>query len=108
HISLLQDISKSLTPDGWAVIFLCALLAVVGWGVTIMKLLYLNKVKKGTNVFLKEWEHLSADLSVLDHSDSENIKSMGGKASPKSQRLMRQSPIYHIYKIGSEEIQHRI
>jgi len=108
HISLITDISKSLTPDGWAVIFLCTLLAVVGWWVTVMKLLYLNKVKKGTSVFLKEWEHLSADLSVLDHGDEENIKSMGGKATAKSQKLMRQSPIYHIYKIGSEEIQHRI
>jgi len=108
HISLLADISKSLTPDGWAVIFLCAILAIVGWGVTVMKLLYLNKVKKGTKVFLRQWDHLSADLSVLDHSDEENIKSMGGKAGEKAQRLMRQSPIYHIYKIGSGEIQHRI
>jgi len=108
HISLLSDISKSLTPDGWAVIFLCSLLAVVGWGVTVMKLLYLNKVKKGTKVFLKQWEHLSTDLGVLDHSDEENIKSMGGVAGAKAQKLMRQSPIYHIYKIGSGEIQHRI
>ncbi|MGB8353947.1 MAG: DUF2341 domain-containing protein [Chthoniobacteraceae bacterium] len=108
HISLLSDISKSLTPDGWAVIFLCTVLAVVGWGVTVMKLLYLNKVKKGTKVFLKQWEHLSADLSVLDHGDEENIKSMGGVAGAKAQKLMRQSPIYHIYKIGSGEIQHRI
>jgi len=108
HLTLIKDISKSLTFDGWVVIYLCGLLAFIGFWVSIAKLLYLNKITKATNVFAKKWEDLSADLSVLDHGDEENIASMGGQASPKLQKQMRLSPLYHIYKIGSSEIQHRL
>ena len=108
HLSLISDISKSLTLDGWVVIVLCTLLAIVGWGVTVTKFLYLTKITKATDAFLAGWADLSRDLSVLDHDDEENIKSMGGKASSKAQKRMKASPLYHIYQIGSSEIQHRL
>jgi biopolymer transport protein ExbB len=108
HMTLIKDISKSLTFDGWVVIFLCALLALIGGWVSVFKLLYLNRISKATHVFIKKWEDLSADLTVLDHGDEENINSMGGQASPKAQKQMNLSPLYHIYKIGSTEIQHRL
>lgn len=108
HLTLITDISKSLTFDGWVVIGLCMLLAVVGWWVAIAKLMYLIKVKKGSDVFFKEWEKVSADLSVLDHGDEDSIRSMGGHAGAKAQKLMRQSPLYHIYHIGSSEIRNRM
>ncbi len=108
HLTLISDISKDLTLDGWVVIFLCAILALAGGVVSLIKLLYLSKITKATKAFLKQWEHLSADLSVLDHGDEQSIKSMGGKATPKIQRVLRQSPLYHLYQIGFSEIQHRV
>lgn len=107
HFAMIGDISKDLTVDGWVVIFLCAVLALVGWVVTINKFIYLGKIKKASKAFLKRWEHISGDLTALDHGNQENIKSLGGKASPKEQKLMRQSPLYHIYHAGSEEIHQR-
>ncbi len=106
--TLLIDISKSLTIEGWIVIFLCTLLAVIGWIVAIAKLIYLMRIKKATDAFLKQWQHISGDLTALDHGDDESIKSMGGNATSKSQRMMSQSPLYHIYHIGSMEIRSRI
>jgi biopolymer transport protein ExbB len=109
HISLLSDISKNLTPDGWAVIFLCTVLAVVGWGIAIGKFFYLNKISKATAAFLDRWEKMSSDLTSLDSGDSESIKTMGGAAEgKKAQRLMHQSPLYHIYHLGCHEIQQRV
>lgn len=108
HLSLIADISKSLTFDGWVVIGLCTLLAVVGWGVTLSKFLYLNRIKKASDAFLKQWQEISSDLTALDHGDAENIKSMGGKAGTKAQKLISQSPLFHLYHIGSEEIRHRL
>ena len=108
HLSLITDISKSLTLDGWVVIVLCTLLAIVGWCVTVMKFLYLNKITKATDTFLERWSNLSRDLSVLNHDDEQNIKSMGGTASSAAQKRMKASPLYHIYQIGSSEIQHRL
>ncbi len=108
HLSLIQGISKDLTIDGWVVIFLCALLAVVGWGVAIAKFFYLNKIGKANKVFLERWKKVSSDLTALDSSDANSIKSMGGTVSAKAQKLMKHSPLYHIYHLGSEEIEQRV
>lgn len=108
HLSLISDISKSLTPDGWAVIFLCSVLALIGGAVAVLKLLYLGRISKATKAFLPQWEELASDLHILDHGSEESINSMGGKATPKQQKLLRQSPLYHLYQIGSSEIQDRV
>jgi len=108
HLSLLSDISKSLTPDGWAVIFLCTALALIGGTVAVVKLLYLNRISRASKAFLQHWEELASDLHVLDHGSEESINSMGGRATPKAQKLLRQSPLYHLYQIGSSEIQDRV
>jgi len=108
HISLIADISKSLTPDGWAVIGMCTLLAMIGGVVAVMKVLYLNKIEKSTKAFLKLWDDLSRNLNVLDGGDDDTINSMGGKATPKAQKLLRQSPLYHLYQSGMSEIQDRL
>jgi biopolymer transport protein ExbB len=108
HLSLISDISKSLTVDGWAVIFLCSILALVGGVVTVVKFLYLSKITKATKAFLKQWANLSADLSSLDHGDLQSVKSLGGTATGKTQRAMRHSPLYHLYQLGFAEIQHRV
>ncbi len=106
--TLIKDISKDLTLDGWVVIVLCGLLAVIGWAVAIAKLLYLNKINKATKEFLKRWEKVSNDLTALDQSDEESIKSLGGTVNAKGMKLMRHSPLYQIYHLGSAEISHRM
>jgi biopolymer transport protein ExbB len=110
HVSLLKDISKDLTPDGWAVIGLCSLLAVVGWGIALGKLLYLNKIGKATAAFLTLWEQTSSDLTALDQEDGEDALALDGKkgVSKKTQKLMRGSPMYHLYHLGCHEIQQRM
>ncbi len=108
HLSIFSDIAQNLTFDGWAVIILCSLLAVVGWGISLAKFFYLNKIAKASAAFLKQWETLSTDLTALDHSNEESIQSLGGAASGKLQKLIRQSPLYHLYHLGSQEIKSRI
>lgn len=108
HIMLFGDIAKNMMFDGWMVVFFCSIMAAVSWSVAIKKFLYLNKIKKGSDEFIRQWKHMSSDLTALDHSDADSVSSLGGTASAKIQKLMRQSPLYHIYHIGSEEIRHRM
>jgi biopolymer transport protein ExbB len=109
HVSLFGDIAKNMMFDGWVVIFVCVIMMIVGWWVAIGKFLYLQKIEKGGKEFMRQWESVATDLTALDHSNAESVKSMGGKAEdPEVQELMRQSPLYHIYHIGSEEIRHRL
>lgn len=108
HVDLIKGISKSLTFDGWVVIWLCAILAVIGWAVAIGKLIYLGKIDKSSKVFLKQWASISTDITALDHADEDSVKSMGGNSSRKDQKAMKESPLFHLYHLGSQEIQHRI
>ena len=108
HLDLIKGISKSLTFDGWVVIWLCALLAVVGWVVAIGKFVYLSKIDKASQIFLKQWAAISTDITALDHADEENVKSMGGQTSRKEQKAMKGSPLFELYHLGSQEIQHRV
>lgn len=101
-------ILKSVTIDGWVVIGVLAIMSLISWYVMITKFFYLNLVEKGNRLFLREWRHVATDLTALDHSNAENVKSLGGRVGPKIQRLIRNSPLYHIYHIGSEEIAHRL
>ena len=108
QLSMIVDISHNLSFDGWAVIGLCCILAVIGWGVAIAKLLYLNKIDKASKAFLQRWKQMASDLTAIDHADADSIKSLGGAAGGKAQKAMRQSPLYHIYHVGSNEISARV
>jgi biopolymer transport protein ExbB len=101
-------ILKSVTIDGWVVIGILAIMSLISWYVMITKYFYVNFVQKGNRLFLKQWEQVSLDLTALDHQDAEKVKSMGGSASPKIQRMIHRSPLYRIYHIGSGEIGKRV
>ncbi len=98
----------SLTFDGWVVIGILAVMSLISWFVMIGKGRFLGRVGRGNELFLKEWRHVANDLSVLDQEDSEQAKSFGGRVDSKGLRVMRDSPIFRIYHIGVEEIQHRL
>ena len=108
HLSLITDISKDLTFDGWVVIFLCTVLAIVGWVIAAGKILYLNTIEKASKEFIKRWEKISSDLTAIDTEDDDSIKNIGGNVSTKMEKLMRQSPLYQLYHLGAQEISNRM
>ena len=108
HLDLIKGISKSLDIFGWIVIYMCGFLALIGALVAVDKLMYLGKIAKSSKVFLKQWENLSTDITALDHADEDSVKSMGGNSSRRDQKDMKESPLFSLYHIGSQEIQHRI
>ncbi len=99
---------SSLTVDGWIVIVILAVMGVVSWWIMYSKIGYMNGISKGNHAFMNVWKHVSRDLTVLDDTDGEKMKSLGGKVSPEGLKAMRKSSVYRIYHIGSEEIRHRI
>lgn len=108
HLMLFGDIANNMMFDGWMAIGVCVIMIVVGWTVAIKKFFYLNKIEKGNKLFLEQWKSLSTDLTALDHADASSVKSMGGVVDEEDQDLMKDSPLYHIYHIGAEEISHRL
>jgi biopolymer transport protein ExbB len=99
---------RSLTPDGWAVICILAIMSVVSWTVMFAKASFLNKNSRGSDHFMKAWRHVATDLTALDGGDMESAKSLGGRVDKKGQKALRNACIYHIYHTGVEEIRHRM
>jgi biopolymer transport protein ExbB/TolQ len=108
HMMLFGDIAKNMMFDGWIAIGVCVLMIATGWTVAAKKFLYLNSIEKGTEAFLRQWYLLSSDLTAIDHNDTGSVASFGGNADSKTQALVKKSPLYQIYHIGSEEIRHRL
>jgi len=98
----------SLSIDGWVVIGILAVMSLISWAVMLRKAILLNRVGKGNDEFLENWSHVANDLSVLDSGDAEHAKSLGGRSNGAGRQAVSASPLYRIYHIGVEEIQHRL
>jgi biopolymer transport protein ExbB len=101
-------ILKSLSLDGWIVIGILMIMALISWYVMISKASYLNKVAKGNAEFIKVWHHVSSNLSILIHTDLDHVKTLGGRIDEKSLRTIRRASVYRIYSIGAEELRDRL
>jgi biopolymer transport protein ExbB len=109
-LGLFGVILKSVTIDGWVIIGFLTILAIISWYVMITKYFYLNVVAKTNAEFLRRWREVSADLTALDHSDPDSMRSLGGRFGSRrlDKLVVRNAPLYQIYHIGAEEIRHRI
>jgi biopolymer transport protein ExbB len=101
-------IISSLTVDGWVVICLLAVMAVLSWWVMVSKVGYLNGITVGNEQFMKHWREVASDLTVLDGGDPEKTRTLGGRLTPDAAKKLRLSSVYRIYHIGAEEIRHRL
>jgi biopolymer transport protein ExbB len=101
-------ILSSLTVDGWIVIGVLVIMSAISWMVMVTKARYLSATAKGNAVFLRDWKHVAADLSFLDERDTRKVVTLGGRIDARERQLVRHSSVYHIYKIGAEEIRHRL
>ena len=98
----------NLTFDGWLVIIILAIMAVMSWYVMVNKVRYLNGISSGNAVFMKQWREVVSDLTVLDDGDPEKSRTLGGRLKPEAAKKIRHSSVYRIYHIGVEEVRHRI
>lgn len=98
---------KSVTLDGWIVIGLLMVLAVVSWIVMYDRVSYLNRQARANARFMKSFREIASDLTVLDHGDADEISSLGSRLTTNDARWLRMSSLYRIYHIGAHEIASR-
>jgi biopolymer transport protein ExbB len=117
----------SLTPDGWAVIAILAVMSLVSWGVMITKAMYLNRVGKSNAEFIRRWREVAADLSAIDQPEpapesepsapleaaspaptDSSVKAPRKRRPAGSAGSGKTSPLFQIYHLGIEEIRHRL
>lgn len=100
-------ILKSVTLDGWIVIGILMIMAVISWVVMIDRASYLNRQANANAQFMKSFRAISTDLAALDHRDGDAVSTFGGRISEREAETMRSSSLYRIYHIGASEIRHR-
>jgi biopolymer transport protein ExbB len=100
-------ILKSVTLDGWVVIGILMVMAVLSWVVMIDRTSYLNKQARANVRFMKNFRELGDDLAKLDQGDADDVSSFGDRISAADARMMRSSSLYRIYHIGAAEIRRR-
>lgn len=103
----LAVILKSVTLDGWIVIGLLMIMAVISWVVMVDRASYVNRQAKANAQFMRSFRRIATDLTALDQGDDESVGTFGGRISEKDAEEMRPSSLYRIYHIGASEIRHR-
>ena len=101
-------ILRSVTLDGWVVIGLLAIMAVISWVVMYDRVSYLNRVSRGNRTFLKHFRESTADLIGFLQVDGEQTDvSFGGRVAKKQHKTIHASPLYRLFDLGAHEIRRR-
>jgi biopolymer transport protein ExbB len=91
---------RSVTVDGWIVIGLLGVMAVVSWTVMATKASYLGAAEKANDQFAARFRELSSNLAGL-------VGAANGDARLGEEKVLARSPLYRIYRIGAEELRKR-
>ena len=97
-------ILHSVTLDGWVVIAILMIMALISWIVMAEKAVYVTRLGGANARFREAFRQVAADLTVLDRGDAEHI---GGQVANGDLKTLRNSSLYRIYRIAAEELRHR-
>jgi biopolymer transport protein ExbB len=105
-------ILQNVTLDGWVVIGILAIMAVISWLIMIAKGWVLTRMHRDNQAFLADFRRLGLEnQQVLDTATSEEERDL--EDAPFLAALFgkhdhyQSSPLYHIYQTGIHEIQNR-
>ncbi|MEW5967915.1 MAG: DUF2341 domain-containing protein [Pseudomonadota bacterium] len=94
HGGIWGTLFQALTLDGWVAIGVLAVMLVFAVLIMIAKTLYVNKVDKANQQFMRAFRELSSDLGAIDKAQG-----MAGQ--------FRESSLYRLYHIAAQELSHR-
>ena len=101
-------ILRSVTLDGWVVIGLLAVMAVISWIVMVDRVSYLNRTSKGNRLFLRHFREAATDLDGLLQLDrAETDASLGGQVAAKNHKMIHGAPLYRLFSLAAQEIRRR-
>ena len=110
--SYFGTILHSVTLDGWVVIGILMIMAVISWLVMALKAIVIKKAENSNRSFLTDYTKLSiSETGSLDVNDSDEDADISD--SPLLTALIgkhdhfQDSPIYHIYHTGVQELKKR-
>jgi biopolymer transport protein ExbB len=109
--SYFKTILQSVTLDGWVVIAILMVMAVISWIVMVNKAVVISRMTRDNKKFITSFQKIAADPGVLDRDDDQDDRA--NKETPFAAALFgrhdhyQSSPIYRVYHVGVQEIKHR-
>jgi biopolymer transport protein ExbB len=110
--SYFSVILQNVTLDGWVVIVLLVIMAVISWVVMLGKGMVIGRIRKDNRAFIEAFHELGAGNPVqLDQEDDEESKELSD--SPLTQALFgkhdhfQSSSIYRVYHAGVQDLRSR-
>ncbi len=89
-------ILKSVTTDGWVVIGMLMVMAVISWVVMVTKSLYVNRVARANGQFLDAFTRAGGDFERFEAA-----------AARTATAKIATSSLYRIYRAGADELKRR-
>ena len=110
--SYFGTILQSVTLDGWVVIGILFVMAIISWVVMALKAVVISNVRRGNIAFLHAYSKLSVtETATLDQEESEEDAEIGDSqlltALYGKQDHYQDSTLYRIYHTGMQEIKNR-
>jgi biopolymer transport protein ExbB len=106
-------ILQNVTVDGWVVIGILAVMAVISWIVMLVKGMVIGRVRKDNRAFLNKYREMAAvQPDQLDRDTNEEEREL--EDAPLTQALFgkhdhfQSSTLYHIYHTGIHEVNTRM
>ncbi len=98
-------ILKSVTLDGWVIIGLLGIMAVLSWIVMIDKVGYIRKQAKGNSRFLQAFHDETSEFANLQ--PAEPADAAAEEQSDATREKLKNSSLLRIYDLGVSEIHRR-
>lgn len=104
YFSILVD---NLTVDAWIVIGILMVMLVVSFIIMFLKTRFLLRVESANRAFIEKFE--SSGLKALDVEHAAMASQKGGGVAGGLADLQElRSPLYDLYRIGMQEVKHRL
>jgi biopolymer transport protein ExbB len=113
-VSYFKITLQNVTPDGWVVIIILALMFLISMLIIVSKALYLARVQRGNVGFLAEFVKLKGDPTALDRpdpvdgEDALDLSPFTRATGDQKNNKFRMSTIYHLYHSGIREMHSRV
>ncbi|MDE0854263.1 MAG: DUF2341 domain-containing protein, partial [Nevskia sp.] len=101
-------ILKSVTLDGWVIIIVLLIMAVISWGVMASKAGRISSVAKGNKTFLELFRAVAGDFSALNHLAAGSSVAQGIDLPEEKRLLLQQAPLFHLFSAGVDELRQRL
>ncbi len=101
-------ILHSVTLDGWVVIGVLMVMALISWTVMALKGVQISRISGANRSFLDLYKAVAGDFDALNHLASGSAEAAGIDVDEEDRERMQESPLLHVFKSGLDELRDRL